>query len=92
MNYCYYGIKDDYVWCLDSPSSPWHTRKFMPRLLRESDTVWAEGPRGGVQIIKRTISSANWDVYGYITTNSDAMREFMWIKLRAVMLNNVAVK
>lgn len=92
MNYCYYGVKDDYVWGLDSPSCPWHVRKFMPRLLRESDTVWTQGPRGGVQIIKRTISSTSWDVYGYITTNPDAMREFMWIKLRAVMLNNVAVK
>ena len=63
----------------------------MPRLLRESDMVYCQGPRGGVQIIKDRITYPS-GMYGYITKDVDAMKEFVWVKLRAVMLNNVAVK
>ena len=54
----------------------------MPRLLRESDMVYCQGPRGGVQIIKDRITYPG-GMYGYITNNNKAMKEFAWIKLSA---------
>jgi hypothetical protein len=48
-------------------------------LIRNSNKVWRLGPRGGVKIIKnRDIGS-----YGYVTTNEEQMKEFVWIKLQA---------
>jgi hypothetical protein len=48
-------------------------------LIQHSSKVWRQGPRGGVKIIKnRDIGSC-----GYVTTNEDQMKEFVWIKLQA---------
>jgi len=48
-------------------------------LIQSSSKVWREGPRGGVKIIKnRTV-----DGYGYVTTNEEYMKEFVWVKLQA---------
>jgi hypothetical protein len=48
-------------------------------LIQNSSKVWRLGPRGGVKIIKnRDIGS-----YGYVTTNEEQMKEFVWIKLQA---------
>jgi len=49
-------------------------------LLRlHSDTVWWQGPKGGVKVIK--------DKYflhqEYITKNEELMKEFMWVKLQS---------
>jgi hypothetical protein len=44
--------------------------------------VWCQGPRGGVKIVKDRITYPG-GVYGYITTNKKAMKEFAWIKLSA---------
>ena len=41
-----------------------------------------QGPRGGVKIVKDRINYYG-GVYGYITTNKKAMKEFVWIKLSA---------
>lgn len=48
------------------------------RLLTISDIVWRQGPRGGVKIIKDRQMSL-----GYITTNEELMKEFVWVKLQA---------
>ena len=48
-------------------------------LIQSSSKVWREGPRGGVKIIK----NRNVDGYGYVTTNEDQMKEFVWVKLQA---------
>jgi hypothetical protein len=46
---------------------------------QSSNKVWRQGPRGGVKIIKnRGIGS-----YGYVTTNEEQMKEFVWVKLQA---------
>ena len=52
------------------------------RLAMNSDRVWCQGPRGGVKIVKDRITYPA-GVYGYITNNSKAMKEFAWIKLSA---------
>ena len=84
----YYGVKGDFVWKLD-----WHNSwllctntnsQHMPRLMRESNQVWYQGPRGGVQLVK-------WDYWDYQATylrrDSEKMKQFLWIKLRARKLN-----
>ena len=52
------------------------------RLSHNSDRVWMQGPRGGVKIIKDRISYPV-GMYGYITNNNKAMKDFAWIKLSA---------
>ena len=52
------------------------------RLVHNSDRVWMQGPRGGVKIVKDRINYYG-GVYGHITTNKKAMKEFTWIKLSA---------
>ena len=51
-----------------------------------SHVVWVQGPRGGVRIIKDKIESLG--LYGYVTKNEDAMKRFMWAKLKAQPLAN----
>lgn len=48
-------------------------------LIQNSSKVWRQGPRGGVKIIK----NRNIDNRGYVTTNEDQMKEFVWVKLQA---------
>ena len=53
------------------------------RLAINSDRVWCQGPRGGVKIVKDRINYYGGGVYGYITTNKKAIKEFAWVKLSA---------
>ena len=88
MTYTYYGVKDDSAWKLD-----WHNSwllvtntnsTHLPRLMRESDQVWYQGPRGGVQLIKGDY----WDYWAtYVRRDSEKMKQFLWVKLRARKLN-----
>lgn len=90
MTYTYYGVKGDSAWQLD-----WHNSwllvtntnsQHMPRLMRESDQVWAQGPRGGVQLIK----DAYWDYWPmYVRRDSEKMKQFLWVKLKARKLNQL---
>ena len=88
MTYTYYGVKDNFAWQLDWHNS-WlpHTNIYsqhMPRLMRESDQVWVQGPRGGVRLIKH----AYWDHWAtYLRRDSEKMKQFLWVKLRARKLN-----
>ena len=52
------------------------------RLSWNSHRVWCQGPRGGVKIVKDRITYPG-GVYGYITTNKKAMKEFACVKLSA---------
>jgi hypothetical protein len=52
------------------------------RLAINSDRVWCQGPRGGVKIVKDRINYPS-GMYGYITNNKTAMKEFVWVKLLA---------
>ena len=47
------------------------------RLAMNSDRVWCQGPRGGVQLIKGDYWTA------YLRRDSEKMKQFVWIKLRA---------
>ncbi len=52
-----------------------------------SDRVWAQGPKGGVRIVHQNWwkPSVRMKYYGsnYLTKNQEAMKEFMWVKLKA---------
>ena len=52
------------------------------RLSMNSDRIWCQGPQGGVKIEKDRITYPG-GMYGYVTNNETAMKEFMWIKLKA---------
>ena len=80
----YYGVKGDCAWKLNWDG--WRlphkntNSQHMPRLMRESNQVWYQGPRGGVQLVK-------WDYCDYQATylrrDSEKMKQFTWVKLRA---------
>jgi hypothetical protein len=87
MTYHYYGVKGDFAWKLtwDYSYAPlernWHNQ---PRLIRESEQVWLQGPRGGVKLVK----GAYWDHWAtYLRRDSEKMKQFVWVKLRARQLN-----
>jgi hypothetical protein len=85
----YYGVKGDSAWKLN-----WHNSllphksinsQHLPRLMRESNQVWVQGPRGGVQLIK----GAYWDYWAtYVRRDSEKMKQFLWVKLRARALQH----
>lgn len=86
--YTYYGVRGEVVWQLNWDNT-WLPHKninsrHMPRLMRESDQVWVQGPRGGVKLIKW----AYWDYWAaYVRRDSEKMKQFTWVKLRARKLN-----
>ena len=92
MKYNYYGFKGDYVWHLaGQPFVPHNLIWFQPRLIKESEVVWCQGPRGGVRVVH--INPLQWESprqYGYIRPDTEAMKEFAWIKLKAQTLNQTA--
>ena len=53
-------------------------------IIRHSDTVWRQGPGGGVKITKDR--GIRYPV-GYITRNAKYMEKFMWIKLQSKELS-----
>ena len=81
MTYNYYGVKGDSAWKLALGNKLRSTNiNHIPRLMRESDQVWCQGPRGGVQLIK-----GDYWIYWttYLRRDSEKMKQFVWIKLRA---------
>jgi hypothetical protein len=81
----YYGVRGDYVWHMKTQ----HTRlstHLAPRLFRESDVVYCQGPQGGVRVV-HVRDFIQQGTYGYVRRDSEAMKEFVWIKLRARELN-----
>ncbi len=79
--YTYYGVKDDFAWKLAVDNNLRSTNiNHIPRLMRESDQVWCQGPRGGVLLIKGDY----WTYWTtYLRRDSEKMKQFAWIKLRA---------
>ena len=87
MTYHYYGVKGDYAWKL-ALDSEWLgvNSQHMPRLIRESEQVWYQGPRGGVKLVKH----AYWDYWAtYLRRDSEKMKQFLWVKLKARRLNQL---
>jgi len=85
MTYHYYGVKGDSAWKLALGNKLRSANsQHMPRLMRESEQVWCQGPRGGVQLIKGTY----WDYWAtYLRRDSEKMKQFIWVKLQARALN-----
>jgi len=85
MTYHYYGVKGDSAWKLALGNKLRSANsQHMPRLMRESEQVWCQGPRGGVQLIK----GAYWDYWAtYLRQDSEKMKQFIWVKLQARALN-----
>lgn len=88
--YCKVRIKQEDVepgvYCIEAHQNP--TTKWFPRLqgmIRMSECVWKQGPKGGVKIVKFPWHRL-WPT-GYITTNEKYMKEFAWVKLRAKVIN-----
>lgn len=50
-------------------------------LIRYSDKVWREGPRGGVKIVKDRVGLKHR--LTYVTNDPRSMEEYMWVKLSA---------
>lgn len=66
------------IYTFGTDDQNFHTRDYY--IIRNSHNVWRQGPRGGVKVIK------DYGVYypiGYITTNDEHMKKFMWIKMQA---------
>ena len=86
MTYNYYGVRGDFAWKLTLGNKLRSDNyQHLPRLMRESDQVWYQGPRGGVQLVK-------WDYCDYQATylrrDSEKMKQFVWVKLRARALQH----
>ena len=64
----------------------WHGGQ--SRLSHNSDRIWCQGPRGGVKIVKDRITYPG-GMYGYVTNNKTAMKEFAWVKLKAKNLGEI---
>ena len=85
----YYGVRGDFAWKLNWYNwrlpHKYTNSQHMPRLMRESNQVWYQGPRGGVQLVK-------WDYCDYQATylrqDSEKMKQFLWVKLRARALQH----
>jgi hypothetical protein len=85
----YYGISGEYAWqfthTLTRPLERGAFTRY-PRLIRESDRVWKQGPRGGVKLVK--VKDHFWNQWPhYIKHDSEEMKQFVWVKLRAKLLN-----
>ena len=80
----YYGVRGDYAWKLK-----WNRPNYLewynePRLMRESEQVWYQGPRGGVRMIKNGKYANHIDHSApYLRQESARMKQFVWVKLRA---------
>ena len=85
MRYNYYGVKDDYAWKLALDHTLRSTNiNHLPRLIRESEQVWYQGPRGGVKLVKDSSESLPWNYWAcYLRQDSEKIKQFAWIKLRA---------
>lgn len=55
------------------------------RCVSYSHRVWKQGPKGGVSIIK---DRSGTGYIGYVTKNKEAMKQFLWVKLKAQSLAN----
>jgi hypothetical protein len=64
-------------------------RTKITRCISYSDKVWAQGPQGGVRIIKDRTSTGLLGYTSkndYVTRNDKSMKRFMWVKLKAQVL------
>ena len=85
----YYGVAGDVVWKLrwQHTSTPLERQWYhQPRLIRESEQVWYQGPRGGVKLVKDSNEPLPWHSASYLRQDSEKMKQFAWIKLRAKAL------
>lgn len=73
-----------YTWYVETSNGCWkndsiffdNTQK--PVLFGTVDSIWRQGPKGGVKLLKHQSRGCM-----YVTNNEEAMKEFMLIKLSA---------
>ena len=86
----YYGVAGDVVWKLrwQHTSTPLEKNWYhQPKLIRESEQVWYQGPRGGVKLVKDSSQQLPWNYWApYLRQDSEQMKQFTWVKLRAKAL------
>jgi hypothetical protein len=49
----------------------------------DANQVWCEGPQGGISLVHQSWKCKTNFKTGYVKNDPEAMKEFMWIKLRA---------
>lgn len=89
--YHYYGATGDWAWHLPSNNADTMIKRWLaPKLFLNSDLVWCQGPQGGVRLVHQDWTKTNFVFrkQGYITTDPEAMKEFMWVKLKAITLSS----
>lgn len=59
------------------------SRYHLPSWMYDSSQVWCEGPQGGISLVYQSWRSRTHFKTGYCKSDPVAMKEFMWIKLRA---------
>jgi hypothetical protein len=86
VNYQYYCEVDiEYpghprgIYTFSCPDHLYSSREYY-HMVRISNKIWRQGPKGGVKITKdrRALSPL-----GYITNSEKHMKKFLWIKLQA---------
>ena len=59
------------------------TRYHKPSWMYESSQVWCERPQGGISLVHQSWKGRTFFKTGYIKNDPEAMKQFMWTKLRA---------
>lgn len=52
------------------------------RCMSYSKRVWIQGPKGGVRM------KGEYSIFSYVTNDTELMKEFMWVKLKAKPLKH----
>lgn len=63
----------------ENPATRWFPK--LQGMIRMSERVWKQGPKGGVRIVK-----SRWPTMwrtGYVTNDEKYMEQFLWVKLQA---------
>lgn len=63
----------------ENPATRWFPK--LQGMIRMSERVWKQGPKGGVRIVKSRWP-AMWRT-GYVTNDEKYMTDFAWVKLSA---------
>jgi hypothetical protein len=59
------------------------SRYHKPSWMYDANQVWCEGPQGGISLVHQSWKCKTNFKTGYVKNDPEAMKEFMWIKLRA---------
>jgi hypothetical protein len=78
-----------YVVASDDSVTKVHTRGLAtsryhkPAWMYNANQVWCEGPQGGISLVHQSWRGKTFFKTGYCKSDPEAMKAFMWIKMRA---------